>query len=480
MSKRSFRHTPTRFQNSVKILAGTKTNSTIKNLEESEEEVEEIEGTVVSINKNKINGDGWTVQGSDGNLYQCSCASNMYEIPESKERGGILYPNETIKVTLTKNPVLKTNTIKEITSSKENSKIDINKWKHDKEATTVIAKPKSALSISDGMVKMNYNNVNSVIANKDGVKLQGKKTKIEADEIELDAKKVIVQDQPLTDYIQANQQNDEFAQESGAITPDDMSSLTISNMGNMSQATLEDSMYLDERDRVIGDIKDQKKFPTKDLTFPLMTSNGIDELTVRSNGIVSAKSKTGEGTRDIFSTHSWISPQTDRNVLDVNVTKYCNECNELNSNVRYMDYCPVCKSWNRLSYKKDNVLCNQCGATFCGNCGTGDAGTLKKYDDSNIKIVGENCDYCEDMLATNKTKQYADYCPVCKSWNTLVYNTFQRKDNPTNQIQCTSCNSVYCGNCGTEQAGYEQKSFYDNKINYDNYIKKMHKLNFIR
>lgn len=480
MSKRAFRHTPTRFQNSVKILAGTKSNSVIRNLEETEEEIEEVEGTVISIDKNKINGNGWAVQDSNGNIYQCSCASNMYEIPESKERGGILYPNDTIKVIFTRNPVLKTNVIKEILSSQENSKIDINKWKHDKEATTIIAKPKSAISISDGMIKMNYDNKNSVNVDDAGVKLTGKETNIEAEKIALNAKEVMINDKNLSDYIKLNQKLEDFRQWSGGAFPEDMSSLSIANMGNMSQATLEDSIYLDEKDRVIGDIKDQMRFPTKDLKFPLMTSNGIDELTVRANGIISARSKTSNGRRDVFSTHSWISPQTDRNVLDVKVTKYCGECNELNNNVRYIDYCPVCKSWHRLSYTKDNVLCNQCGATFCGNCGTGDGGNLKKHQDNYINIVGENCNYCEDILATNNAKQYADYCPVCKKWNTLVYNTFDRNGNSTNQIQCTSCDSVYCGNCGTEQAGYKKQSFYDNKINYDNYINKMHKLNFIR
>ena len=116
MTRSSFRPTVARTQNALKIINGTKTNATIRDLEEEEGELEEKEGTVISIKRDLINGAGWTVRDNEGNTYICSCASSMYEIPETTERGGILYPKESIRVTFTVNPVLKINTIKEIIS----------------------------------------------------------------------------------------------------------------------------------------------------------------------------------------------------------------------------------------------------------------------------------------------------------------------------------------------------------------------------
>ena len=105
MSQRPFRPTIARTQNSMKIFNSTKTNATIRDLEEEEGELEEKEGTVVSIKRDAINGAGWTVKDAQGNKYLCSCASSMYEIPDSVERGGVLYPKETVTVTFTVNPV---------------------------------------------------------------------------------------------------------------------------------------------------------------------------------------------------------------------------------------------------------------------------------------------------------------------------------------------------------------------------------------
>ena len=161
MSGHSFRPSIARVQNAQKVFTSAKTNATIRDLEEEEGELEEKEGTVVSIKRDSINGSGWTVKDKEGNIYICSCASSMYEIPETVERGGVLYPKETIKVTFTVNPVLRINTIKEIKSlGSETEKLDISKWQHGDESTTVIAKPKSALSISDGFIKLDYNNDN--------------------------------------------------------------------------------------------------------------------------------------------------------------------------------------------------------------------------------------------------------------------------------------------------------------------------------
>ena len=97
-NKPSFRPTPTQVADSLKILTGVKTNSTIRDLEEEEGELEEKEGIVVSIQEDKINGAGWTVKDDKGELYVCSCASNMYDLPETKEHGGVLYPSDNVKV----------------------------------------------------------------------------------------------------------------------------------------------------------------------------------------------------------------------------------------------------------------------------------------------------------------------------------------------------------------------------------------------
>ena len=78
MPGHSFRPSIARVQNAQKIFTSTKTNATIRDLEEEEGELEEKEGTVVSIKRDLINGKGWTVQDKDGQTYLCSCASSMY------------------------------------------------------------------------------------------------------------------------------------------------------------------------------------------------------------------------------------------------------------------------------------------------------------------------------------------------------------------------------------------------------------------
>ena len=69
-NKPGFRPTPTQVADSLKILTGVKTNSTIRDLEEEEGELEEKEGVVVSIQTDKINGTGWTVKDDKGELYK--------------------------------------------------------------------------------------------------------------------------------------------------------------------------------------------------------------------------------------------------------------------------------------------------------------------------------------------------------------------------------------------------------------------------
>ena len=124
MSGHSFRPSIARVQNAQKVFTSAKTNATIRDLEEEEGELEEKEGTVVSIKRDSINGSGWTVKDKEGNTYICSCASSMYEVPETVERGGVLYPKETIEVVFTVNPVLRINTIKEIKKEFEKMHMD--------------------------------------------------------------------------------------------------------------------------------------------------------------------------------------------------------------------------------------------------------------------------------------------------------------------------------------------------------------------
>ena len=70
MAKKAFRPTIARTQNSMKVINSTKTNATIRDLDEEEGELEEKEGVVVSIKRDLINGTGWTVKDAEGNLYK--------------------------------------------------------------------------------------------------------------------------------------------------------------------------------------------------------------------------------------------------------------------------------------------------------------------------------------------------------------------------------------------------------------------------
>ena len=62
MTRSGFRPSLARTQNAMKNISGTRTNATIRNIEEEEGELEEKEGTVVSIKRDLINGAGWTVK----------------------------------------------------------------------------------------------------------------------------------------------------------------------------------------------------------------------------------------------------------------------------------------------------------------------------------------------------------------------------------------------------------------------------------
>ena len=285
MSGHSFRPSIARVQNSQKIFTSTKTNATIRDLEEEEGELEEKEGTVVSIKRDLINGAGWTVKDTEGQLYICSCASSMYEVPETVERGGILYPTDTVEVVFTINPVLRINTIKEIKSlGEETEKIDISQWTHGDEATTVIAKAKSALSISNGLIKLDYNNDNKILADSNAVKTQGEKTVIDTAKFEINSPEISIQGSSLDNILVNNimdVSNSYLTQTFDA----PQGSITIDKTNNMTQVDVNADNLTGYG--VIGVIKNQQLIPIKELSQRLITDgDNVDMITITDDGVI--------------------------------------------------------------------------------------------------------------------------------------------------------------------------------------------------
>ena len=68
MSQKIFRHTPHRGADAIKILAGTKTNATIRDLEETIEDIEEKEGVVTVIDKEQRMEYYYTVENNNNNI----------------------------------------------------------------------------------------------------------------------------------------------------------------------------------------------------------------------------------------------------------------------------------------------------------------------------------------------------------------------------------------------------------------------------
>ena len=276
MSQKIFRHTPHRGADAIKILAGTKTNATIRDLEETIEDIEEKEGVVTVIDKNKINGNGWTVKDKEGSIYMCNCASNMYELPETEEYGGLYYPTDTVSVKFTVNPVLGTNTITEITSlGKNEEKIDLSKWKHGDKATKIIASPKSAISISDAIISFNYDNNNKVTADKNEVGIDGKKTNITTNSLAINSNNITIRDTSLEDYMQqlAKEAINQANQQHG-------NGVDIWQQNNMGQINLNvQSVYIPTNtQRIIKDLKDPSLYPEQTQRQPLLTGSNIDEI----------------------------------------------------------------------------------------------------------------------------------------------------------------------------------------------------------
>ena len=256
MSNHTFRPSIARVQNAQKIFTSTKTNATIRDLEEEEGELEEKEGVVVSIKRDLINGKGWTVKDKDGEIYLCSCASSMYEVPETVERGGILYPTDTVEVIFTINPVLRINTIKEIKSlGEETEALDVSKWTHGDESTTVIAKPKSALSISNGFIKFDYNNDNQMLADANSIKTQGKKTEINTDTLSINSKDIDINGVSVEDLLHSN--GIAVSNEYVTYTFDSPGgSISIDRTNNITQVDINANNL--KGYGAIGEIKDQK------------------------------------------------------------------------------------------------------------------------------------------------------------------------------------------------------------------------------
>lgn len=469
--KKSFRPTPHRFQKSMQTITGNKTNALVRDLEEEEGELEQKTGIVISIEKDKINGNGWTVKDQDGKTYVCNCASNMYEVPSSNERGGILYPNSKIQCKFTVNPVLKVNTITEITGQ-DDKKIDVSKWTHQDQDTTVIAKPNAAVSISNGGISFNYDEYSKIDINHKGIDI--KSDNITINEQSLD--ELISNIQPLPTF------------EPEQVKTDTYDGIRMTTNGNMVQATIYDGgIDLYSYERVIGNILDQSEAPIETQVFSIIV-DGEDLTTanvrVYANGLITLQGNK-EGNKEIHCTQNWLTSQV-KNIIKVTVSSVCEYCPYHNINeAEYINYCPVCNRWHSLYLNKGNVQCKTCGTIFCGACGhnlsnVNDARKLKDYGTNYVIIDGDNCNYCKDILDTNKSKEFVNYCPTCGQWGKMIVDSVMSDDGFINQLYCKQCHTYYCGTCGTQQSNYQQQSYVDNNIIYNDYIKKMNKILYIK
>lgn len=499
MGKKIFRHTPHRAADAMKIIVGNKTNATIRDLEETEEDIEEIEGTVVSIDKDKINGDGWVVKDEDGNLYNCTCASNMYELPEAEEYGGVYYPTETVKVTITKNPVLRNNTITEITSLKDDEEsLDISKWKHKDKATTIIAKPKSAISISNGLISFNYNNKNEVKVDKESTKIEGEKTVIKTKKLQIDSKDIGLADESLEDFAKRMVGETTEKQYKPVISDVDVGVDAI-RQNNLSQLTIDlQKTYIPANSqRIITDLKDPSMTPEKMQRQPLMVNalsgTNIDELYIYPNGLITIQtsSQVPKSEAQILSTHNWITSQHGKkNILTVQVKTVCKCCgSKQNGNIEYFNYCPICQTWNTLSEGYDGyITCGNCHHKWCEGCGhpthidcSNNTYDLKEYISNMIGAVGTPCEYCKNDIPSGKVREYANYCPVCHKWGKLHIETKYTSDGDIRRVlQCSSCNEFYCTNCSISQSKKFIPSFVNKEYYYKDFIERYKKIIHVR
>ena len=382
MSQKIFHHSPHRAVDSMKILVGNKTNATIRDFEETEEDIEEITGVVISIDKDKITGNGWEVKDDDGNVYYCNIAFNLYELPETREYGGVYYPTKPVTVKVTKNNVLRTNTITEVTSlGEDEDKIDLSQWKHGDKPTTIIGKAKSAISISDAFITFNYDNTNEIKADANSLKLEGEQTDINTKNLNINSD-VNINGNALDDYLYQRTIN----------ALDDLNSRNVNGMNviqnnGLSQMNIIKTVYIPANtQRILFDLLDPRYYPDRVQTHPLLTGSDINRLYIYPNGLVSVQSNNQVPVSDaaIQSTINWLTPQySKKNVLTINVASACECCDNGLGGIReYFNYCPHCKTWNTLYENQHIIKCDACSTTWCPNCGhvKGNECNDKTYD----------------------------------------------------------------------------------------------------
>ena len=395
---------------------------------------------------------------------------------------------ESIHVTFTVNPVLKINTIKEIKSlGEETKKIDISQWKHGNESTTIIAKPKSALSISDGFIKIDYNNDNKVIASNKGISTEGQSTNINTDTLYINSQNVHVQGVTLSEMI--TEEALEVSNEHVSFEIDGFSDvdMVLDRSNNMTQLTISSKRSIDiDKEYVLGEIKDQNSIPIRKQTQQLLTDgNCIYILTIDTNGIISVSptyNNSCTNDRNILSTNTWITPRIQsRNYIKVTVANSCDNCNDGdNTKMEYVNYCPSCNKWNVLSNTGRYIRCS-CGELYCQNCGTGINNTslsLKKFLDNYIMTYGTTCQYCNKQLSS-KIKYYINYCPNCQEWNVLEQGEYITEDETINVLSCSSCESVFCSTCGIDQNNHGL-TLTDAKVQYTSYRDALRKLKYVK
>ncbi len=462
MAKKIFHHSPHRAVDSMKILVGNKTNATIRDFEETEEDIEELTGVVISIDKDKINGDGWEVKDDEGNIYYCNIAFSLYELPETKEYGGVYYPTETVTVKFTKNPVLRTNTITEVTSlGEDETKIDLSKWKHGDKPTTIIGKAKSAISISDNFITFNYDNDNLIKADSQSVKMEGDQTDVNTNNFNINSDNINIQGDPLEKYLYDKTINafDDFHSR-------DENGVNVSQNNNLSQLNINKIVYIPANNqRILFDLLDPRYFPDRTQTHALLTGNNVDRLYIYPNGLVSVQSVDNSARQkgDIAQTINWLTPKySKKNVLTITVASACQCCSDASGGIKeYFNYCPHCKTWNTLYESQGLVKCNACSNTWCSSCGHNkniECGNiqfdLKEYNGTN-RIIGmtTHCDYCKDKIPTGMSRVYANYCPECHTWGYLEIQDKIINNEDRRVLQCTypGCGASYCLNCAISQ-----------------------------
>lgn len=483
-----FRHTYQHVQRASQMINSTRTNATLRDLDEEEGELEEKEGTIVSIKQDLINGTGWTVKDTEGQTYLCSCAASMYDLPETKERGGVLYPTDTVKVRFQINPVLRINTITEILSlGEETNTLDISKWKHGDESTTVIAKPKSAISMSNGFITMNYDNNNQVIANDDGISTEGKNTNINTNNLNINANNVNIQGKSLSSTIDEQALNVSNEYISFYLSTPPNISVALEKSNNITQLSINANNF--NGYGVIGEIKEQKAIPVREQSQQLITDGDCtDIIKISTDGVISIEPFENKcnSSRNITSTNNWIAPQTTRNYIKVTVQETCDYCDEgTNASMEYINYCPYCGkhgSFDSLVNTATHIKCNICNRTYCQNCGTNifnPSEKLKTYKDNYISAYGTTCKYCKEQLKSGTNKQYVNYCPNCEKWNMLYQSELEQDDDIINILECEYCNSVFCSTCGIDQEKHGL-TLSQHPASYENYDKAFRRLKYIR